>query len=571
MSVKRRVIFRSLAPFVILSGAFGLGTQDQNATASKEAAVSIRVDAQATEGSWQPVWSFFGYDEPNYTYAENGKKLLGELRALSKAPVYIRVHNLLTSGDGSASLKWGSTNAYTEDASGNPVYDWKIVDRIFDTFKEKGITPLVEVGFMPEALSTNPNPYRHSFPKGDIFTGWAYPPKDYAKWQELCFQFAIHLRERYGAAEVKSWLWEVWNEPDIPYWKGTREEFFNLYDHAAAGILSAVPGAKIGGPDTTGAAGDKAAAYLRAFLEHCARGTNAATGKQGAPLSFISFHPKGAPQWRGDHVQMGLGRQLLSVQKGFEVVASFPEWRNTPVILGEWDPEGCAACSAKGKPENAYRNTNLYAVYTAEALKDTITLSKATGVNLTGVVTWSFEFEGQPYFEGFRELATNGIDKPVLNAFRMFGMMNGERVKLSSDAAGPQELVLHPSNAKIEGVDGIATKNNREMDVLVWNYKEDDATAEARLAKLEIEGIPESAKKTKVEIFRVDEENGNAFTEWKRMGSPLAPSQKQYSQLENAGHLNDLGKAQPTPSENGKLEIPLLLPKQSLVLVRLTW
>src|SRR5215471_14857390 len=412
---------------MILSGAFGLGTQDQNATASKEAAVSIRVDAQASEGAWQPVWSFFGYDEPNYTYAENGKKLLGELRELSKAPVYVRTHNLLTSGDGSSSLKWGSTNAYTEDANGNPVYDWKIVDRIFDTFKEKGITPLVEVGFMPEALSTNPNPYRHSFPKGDIFTGWAYPPKDYAKWQELCFQFAIHLRERYGAAEVKSWLWEVWNEPDIPYWKGTREEFFNLYDHAAAGILSAVPGAKIGGPDTTGAAGDKAAAYLRAFLEHCARGTNAATGKQGAPLSFISFHPKGAPQWRGDHVQMGLGRQLLSVQKGFEVVASFPEWRNTPVILGEWDPEGCAACSAKGKPENAYRNTNLYAVYTAEALKDTITLSKATGVNLTGVVTWSFEFEGQPYFEGFRELATNGIDKPVLNAFRMFGMMNGER------------------------------------------------------------------------------------------------------------------------------------------------
>jgi xylan 1,4-beta-xylosidase len=554
-----------------LSGAFGLGTAGQNATPSKEAAVSIRVDAQATEGAWQPVWSFFGYDEPNYTYAENGKKLLGELRALSKAPVYIRVHNLLTSGDGSASLKWGSTNAYTEDANGNPVYDWKIVDRIFDTFKEKGITPLVEVGFMPEALSTNPNPYRHSFPKGDIFTGWAYPPKDYAKWQELCFQFAKHLRERYGADEVKSWLWEVWNEPDIPYWKGTREEFFNLYDHAAAGILNAIPDAKIGGPDTTGAAGDKAAAYLRAFLEHCARGTNAATGKQGAPLSFISFHPKGAPQWKGDHVQMGLGRQLLSVQKGFEVVASFPEWRNTPVILGEWDPEGCAACSAKGKPENAYRNTNLYAVYTAEALKDTITLSKAAGVNLTGVVTWSFEFEGQPYFEGFRELATNGIDKPVLNAFRMFGMMNGERVKLSSDAAAPQELMLHPGSAEIEGVDGIATKNNREVDVLVWNYKEDDATAEARLAKLEIEGIPESAKKIRVEIFRVDEENSNAFTAWKRMGSPLAPSQKQYSQLEKAGRLNDLGKAQQTLAENGKLEIPLLLPKQSLVLVRFTW
>ena len=231
--------------------------------------------------------------------------------------------------------------------------------------------------------------------------------------------------------------------------KGTREEFFNLYDHAAAGVLRAIPDAKIGGPDTTGAAGDKAAEYLRAFLEHCARGTNAATGKQGAPLRFISFHPKGAPQWKSDHVQMGLARQLLSVQRGFEVVASFPEWRNTPVILGEWDPEGCAACSAKNKPENAYRNTNLYAAYTAESLKDTMSLSKAIGVNLTGVVTWSFEFEGQPYFEGFRELATNGIDKPVLGAFRMFGMMNGERVKLTSDAAASQELVLHPGTEKI--------------------------------------------------------------------------------------------------------------------------
>jgi xylan 1,4-beta-xylosidase len=156
------------------------------------------------------------------------KKLLGELSRLSTAPIYVRVHNLLNSGDGAASLKWGSTNAYSEDANGNPVYDWKIVDRIFDTFREQGVKPLVEVGFMPEALSTNPQPYRHTFPQGNIFTGWAYPPKDYAKWQELVFQFAKHLRERYGAEEVKSWLWEVWNEPDIDYWKGRREEFFQI-------------------------------------------------------------------------------------------------------------------------------------------------------------------------------------------------------------------------------------------------------------------------------------------------------------------------------------------------------
>ena len=151
-----------------------------------------------------PFWSFFGYDEPNYTYAPNGRKLLGELSALSPAPVYVRVHNLLTTGDGSASLKWGSTNIYTEDAAGKPIYSWTILDQIFDTFHDAGIKPLVEIGFMPQALSTHPEPYRHNFPHGEIFTGWAYPPKDYQKWSELVFQFVVHLRERYGEAETQN-------------------------------------------------------------------------------------------------------------------------------------------------------------------------------------------------------------------------------------------------------------------------------------------------------------------------------------------------------------------------------
>jgi xylan 1,4-beta-xylosidase len=131
--------------------------------------------------------------------------------------VYLRTHNLFTSGDATGSLKWGSTNIYTERSDGTPVYDWTIIDRIFDVYKEAGVRPLVELGFMPEAMTTGPPPYRHSFPKGDISTAWAYPPRDYSKWGELVFQFAKHLRERYGDDAVKTWLWEVWNEPDIFY------------------------------------------------------------------------------------------------------------------------------------------------------------------------------------------------------------------------------------------------------------------------------------------------------------------------------------------------------------------
>src|SRR5271169_607885 len=161
--------------------------------------VNIQVYADQSDGSLPPIWTYFGYDEPNYTYAPNGKKLLGELAALSPVPVHIRVHNLLTSGDGSASLKWGSTNVYTEDAAGNPVYNWAILDRIFDTFTNAGVKPLVELGFMPQALSIHPEPYRHNFPQGSgnsIYTGWAYPPRDYPKWSDLIFHVVSHLRAR---------------------------------------------------------------------------------------------------------------------------------------------------------------------------------------------------------------------------------------------------------------------------------------------------------------------------------------------------------------------------------------
>lgn len=300
--------------------------------------VQIEVRADKAEGTIPPVWNFFGYDEPNYTYAANGQKLLGELASLSANPAYVRVHNLFTSGDGTASLKWGSTNIYTEEG-GRPVYDWKIVDRIFDTFHAAGVKPLVEIGFMPQALSTHPEPYRHNFPHGSIYTGWAYPPKDDQKWAELVFQFVRHLRRRYGDDEVKTWLWEIWNEPDIGYWQGTPEEFFQLYDFSADAVLRALPGAKIGGPDSTGPASDKAADFLRAFLQHCSHGSNSATQKTGAPLDFISFHPKGSPKWQGNHVEMGISRQLAAVEQGFKIVESFPEWRNTPVILGEFDPK----------------------------------------------------------------------------------------------------------------------------------------------------------------------------------------------------------------------------------------
>jgi len=533
--------------------------------------VHIRVELGASRGAWNPAWTFFGYDEPNYTYAKNGRKLLSELGAASPTPVYIRTHNLLTSGDGSASLKWGSTNAYTEDSNGRPVYDWKILDRIFDTYRDAGVKPLVEIGFMPEALSIKPQPYRHSFPSGSISTGWAYPPKDYARWAELVYQWVRHDVERYGEAEVASWYWEVWNEPDISYWRGTPEEYYKLYDYAADAVKRALPTARVGGPHATGPAAPKAAEFLRGFLEHVTHGKNFATGRTGSPIDYIGFHAKGNPRMIDGHVQMGLRNQARNVAAGFEIVASFPELRDKPVIIGESDPEGCAACSARTTPQNAYRNGPLYASYTAAMFRSTLDLAEHSHIRLAGAVTWAFEFEDQPWFEGFRELAANGVDKPVLNLFRMLGLMGGTRVASTSDGAANVDEVLASGVRAKPAVDALATRRSNGAAILIWNYHDDDVTVPPAAIALHVAGLPAGAHPLLVRHYRIDEEHSNSFAVWKKLGSPQAPTPEQYSRLESAGQLALLESPRWLQAKDGALDIPFELPREAVSLVEITW
>ena len=525
---------------------------------------SIAIDLGQTTGPLQPLWAFFGYDEPNYTYMKDGKKLLSEIAALSPVPVYVRCHNLLTTGDGVAALKWGSTNAYTEDEKGNPVYDWHIVDSIFDTYVQRGMKPLAEIGFMPEALSVHPHPYRHHWVPGmrydSIYTGWAYPPADYKKWGELVYQWVRHSVQRYGEKEVLTWLWEVWNEPNISYWKGTPEEYFMLYDYAADAVKRALPAAHVGGPASTGPGNTRAQAYLRNFLLHCSEGKNYATGQQGSPLDFISFHAKGSPKLVNGHVRMNMVPQLMDAKNGFEIVAA-SAYKDLPIYITECDPEGCAACGMSTNPENAYRNGTMYSSYTAASFARIYDLADSCKVNLKGLISWSFEFENQKWFDGFRDLATNGIDKPVLNVFRMYGEMRGDRLKIENDDS------LQPENSGRIGA--LGSTETHSTNVMVWNYRDADTTGNDAAITLQFKGLP--AKKISWQEFRIDQDHSNAYETWKKMGSPQQVTDEQYGQLEKAGQLQAMTKAQQLTAIGGKAELRLSLPVQGVSLVRLTY
>lgn len=532
--------------------------------ATNASPVTITVDAGKPMGELRPIWKFFGADEPNYAYMRDGKKLIGELGKLKRGDVYFRAHNLLCSGDGTPALKWGSTGVYREDADGKPIYDWTILDRIFDTYHANGVKPFAQIGFMPEALSIHPQPYQHHWKPGDkysdIETGWAYPPKDYNKWAELVFQWVKHCIERYGRAEVETWYWEVWNEANGSYWKATPAEFRKLHDYAVDAVRRALPTARVGGPDSAGTGGK----WTRDFLEHCLRGTNYATGKLGTPIDFVAFHAKGSPVFTNGHVRMGIANHLRTINEGFAMVASYPELKKTPIVIGESDPEGCAACQGD---QLGYRNGTMYSSYTAASFARKHDLAARHGVNFEGALTWAFTFEDQPLFAGFRQLATGGIDLPVLNVFRMFSHMSGQRIAVESDGAVPLEAILKSGVRGKADVSALASLDGNKLCVLAWHYHDDDLPAPDAAVNLRLTGLPFANGKAKLTHYRIDADHSNSYQTWLRMGSPLTPTEKQYAELEKAGQLAELKSPGSITVKDKAIDLQFNLPRQAVSLL----
>ncbi len=564
---RRRRLFWGVGVALLAGVLLGGGTHA--VAAEDEMAVNFAIDAGDSRGDLHPIWRFFGYDECNFTYMKYGKELLGELGKLGPAQVYIRCHHLMTSGDGTPGMKWGSTGMYSEDVQGNPVYNWTIVDRIFDTYLAAGVKPYVQIGFMPKDLSTRPDLYPTDISmekRTPENGGQAYPPKDFNKWRELVRKWVEHSVEKYGKAEVEKWYWEVWNEPNILYWKGKPEEYFKLYDYAVDGVRHALPTARVGGPE--GAGSEK---FLNGFLEHCARGVNEATGGHGSPIDFISFHAKGSPKFVENHVEMGISNQLNRIDKNFGVVASFSEYKKLPIVIGESDPDGMAARPVSEAKGLGYRNTTLFSSYTAATLARTYELADKHGVNIEGALTWSFEFENKPYFAGYRVLATNGVDLPVLNVFRMFGKMAGSRIAVeSSGALGVKEMLAGGVRGKPD-VSAVAAVAPGQLSVLAWNYHDDDVAGPAAAIEMNLKRLPFANGEATVTQYRIDHDHSNAYTAWLAMGSPAEPSAEQYAQLKAAGQLAMLDGKETVHVVDGAAKVRLSLPRQGVALVVVQW
>ncbi|MDT8301163.1 MAG: hypothetical protein RQ760_06725 [Sedimentisphaerales bacterium] len=527
--------------------------------------VRISVDATAQGKPLRHVWQYYGYDECNYTTSSGARKLMKTLANINAEPVYLRQHFLLASGDGKPSLKWSSTNIYTEDAAGNPVYYWQIMDEIMDAIIASGSRPLIEIGFMPQDLSVRPTPYKSSDPFGMKGYGVYYPPKDYEKWAELIRQWVRHSAQRYQNVE-KTWLWELWNEPNIRYWQGTFEEYCKLFDYTEQAIHEILPKASFGGPHTAGAP-----PFLRQFLEHCLRDKNSVTGRLGTRLDYIGFHSKGRTKYINGHPQMDLGQNLRTNRQGFAIIADFPEFKNTPIIIGECDPEGAAALSSRVHPPNGYRNGSAYAAYEVALMKHTLDLAANKGVNLQGVLTWAFMFDGKDYFEGFRTLSTNGTHKPVLNAFKMLGMLQGRRIPVISSGALGLERILEKGIQAESDIDGLAVATKESVQTLIWNYHDDMVKAAPAPVELTIKAPKNGQKRARIAHYRIDDNHSNAYTQWLKLNSPQNPTPDMLARLHAAGELELLEPVRFCYVNNGKVELNFNLPRYGVSLIEVRW
>ena len=531
-------------------------------TYAQSAVVSIQVDAARRGKPLRHVWQYYGYDECNYTITPDCKALMRTVAQINPEPVYLRQHFLLNSGDGKATPKWSSTNVYTEDQNGEPVYDWRIMDGIMDAVTASGCRPLVEIGLMPKDLSVRPDPYRPPKPFGpNEGIGVFFPPKDYEKWAELIRQWARHTKARYKNAE-ETWLWELWNEPDIFYFQGTYEDYEKLFEYTEQALHEVIPAAVFGGPHVAGVG-----KFMQRFLTHCARERNSLTGKTGTRLDYIGFHAKGGTAFKDGHVRMSMLGQLGKHQRGFAMVAGFPEYRNTPIIIGEADPDGAAGMPASQSPSRGYRNVPAYGAYVAAMMKYSLDLAEREKVNLKGVLTWAFMFDGMPWFEGYRTLATNGIHKPVLNAFKMLGRLKGNELPLMSDGAVGLDEILKSSVRGQPDINGMAVVDDQSVKILLWNYHDFLVPAEPASIQLKVKLPPDFGSKARVIHYRIDDTHSNAYAKWLELGSPQNPDAEMLAKLKTAMELEMLEPTKLIDITDSEATLKFELPRFGLSLV----
>lgn len=469
---------------------------------------TITINAHAAATPLPHFWEqMFGSGRANLALRADYRADLRKVKGVTDFR-YVRFHAILDD----------ENDVYSEDAHGNPVYNFSYVDQIYDGLLKNGVRPYVEISFMPKALAAK-----------DVSQGFWYkpivsPPQSYAKWDALITAFAQHLVDRYGIDEVSKWYFEVWNEPNIDFWAGVpkQQSYFELYDHTARALKAVSPRIRVGGPATA------QAAWVGDLIAHAT--------KNHVPLDFVSTHVYGNDSSQnvfGDNRPIAPHQMVCAAVAKVHKEILDSARPHIPLIWSEFN------ATYMNQPEITD------SIYMGPWLADTI--RKCDGmVNMMSYWTFSDVFEEQgpvktPFYGGYGLIAEDRIPKPAFNAFAMLHELGDQRI------AAPENNVL------------VTRRDDGTLVIATWNLVEPDAKGSDKQVTLALTGVAPDAQ---VSIERSDAQHGDTLAAWKKMGSPRYPTPEQIVALKKASQPGS-----PAIDHLKNAQLTLTLPPMGLAVI----
>ncbi len=427
----------------------------------------IHADYNAVKGSLNTAFRFsVGSDRAIIHLRPNDQRALTDV-VQQCGFQFTRFHGILNE----------EMHVYSEAADGSPHYDWKNVDAVYDVLLKAGIKPFVELGFMPEALASG---------RDTVFEyhGNVTQPKSYEKWGTLITVFAKHLQARYGDAAVKTWFFEVWNEPDLQqyFWRGTQADYFHLYDVSARAVKAVNPAYRVGRPATSGG-GDY---WVSDFINHCKAGN--------VPVDFVSTHAYG-----GADREPGPVAQIMA--QGSRAIAASPLPR-LPFYITEWSD----ASNSRDPVHDSYVQASFI-----------LSNLRRLPAGLLGASYWTysdiFEEAGpppSPFHGGFGLLNAQGLRKPAFFAYQFLNRLGKTELK-SSD---PDTWIC---------------RDNKGVQALLWDYTglrqrqgsyfaRDLPAKPAAPVKLTLAHLP--AGSYTLRVYHVGYQHNDVYDAYLALGSP---------------------------------------------------
>jgi len=542
--VKHPTAFQYAMKGKALLGKIGLPISSNNHRTAEQVDfpdhVEITIDLAQSKGKYDQFWGGFGYNSFKAGSLDpmNQKLFQMMVEANKKNPGtfnYIRVFNIFTNGNAVTQFGEGC-EIYSEDRMGNPQFNWQICDQVFDYIVSMGFDIIVDFTLMPIELASNKTRIQ------PWFGGNMSPPMSHEKWANLVHETTKHLVERYGLERISNWYFEVWNEPDLAWlfwiadkdnpdsrlreW-GDMDAYNKLYDYTVDAVKRVHSYLQVGGPVVAGS-------YIEPFLEHLEE-KNYLTGQKGTQADFLSFHSYGSVFEKVINKIDEIHRTAWKIKK---------EYQKLPYIVSEFSP------SPYDLPWYVSRYPAIWLIATVDAIFNYADQNQRPDFLPRMMIYWT-----SPVIKNFGENAvekeTDGLATtlgnsllklPVFNAFEMLGYLSNERVVVSNSVPFP-DYEENLDNEFINLLNAIATRSDSSFEVLVYQFTENDAFSKNQKVyqiDLKVENIPD--QKFYVRQFRINEEEGNVYTAWNRLNSPLVPTK---IQLEILDHRDDLKLSTP--------------------------